>query len=97
MMSHLVAYNLKSLTSAKEMSTDTRFRAGNKTSATFQPSVQPFLQYINDKNVSDDHSTSKEATDVLYQRTIVICVIINCTKDRTKQNKSKLNKTLKLW
>ena len=95
MMSHLVAYNLKILTSAKQMST--RFRAGNEASATFQPSGLLCRPYISDKNVSHDHSTSKEATDVLYQRAIVICVIINCTKDRTKQNKSKLNKTLKLW
>ena len=95
MMSHLVAYNFKILTSAKQMST--RFRAGNEASATFQPSGLLCRPYISDKNVSHDHSTSKEATDVLYQRTIVICVIINCTKDRTKQNKSKLNKTLKFW
>ena len=87
MMSHLVAYNLKILTSAKQMST--RFRAGNEASSTFQPSGKLYRPYINDKNDPDDHSTSKEATDVSYPRTIIICDIIEYTKDRTKQNKSK--------
>ena len=74
------------------MSTATRFRAGNETSVTFQPSGKLYRPYINDKNDSDEHSTSKEATDVLYPRTIIIYDIIEYTKDRTKQNKSKLNK-----
>ena len=91
MMSYLLAYKIKILTGAKQMSTATRFRAGNETSVTFQPSGKLYRPYINDKNHSDDHSTSKEATDVSYPRTI-ICDIIDCTKDRTKQNKSKLNK-----
>ena len=91
MMSHLVAYNFKILTGTKQMSTATRFRAGNETSATIQPSGKLYRPYINDKNYSDDHSTSKEATDVSYPRTIIICDIIEY---RTKQNKSKLNKLL---
>ena len=82
MMSYLVAYNFKILTGAKQMSTVSRFRAGNETSATFQPSGKLHRPYINDKNVPDDHSTSKEATDVLYPRTIIICDIIKNTKDR---------------
>ena len=92
MMSYLVAYNFKILTGAKQMSTATRFKAGNETSQTLQPTGKLYRPYINDKNDPDDHSTSKEATDVLYPRTIIICDIIEYTKDRTKQNKSKLNK-----
>ena len=92
MMSYLLAYKIKILTGAKQMSTATRFRAGNETSATFQPSGKLYRPYINDKNVPDDHSTSKEATDVSYQRTIIRYDIIEYMKDRTKQNKSKLNK-----
>ena len=92
MMSYLVAYNFKILTGAKQMSTATRFKAGNDTNLTFQPTGKLYRPYINDKNDYDDHSTSKEATDVSYPRTIIICDIIEYTKDKTKQNKSKLNK-----
>ena len=92
MMSYLLAYKFKILTGANQMSAVTRFKAGNDTNLTFQPTGKLYRPYINDKNYSDDHSTSKEATDVSYPRTIIICDIIDCTKDRTKQNKSKLNK-----
>ena len=76
MMSYLLAYKFKILTGAKQMSTATRFKAGNDTSLTFQPTGKLYRPYINDKNDSDDHSTSKEATDVEHPRTIIHCDII---------------------
>ena len=94
MMSYLLAYKFKILTGANEMSAATRFKAEIDTSLTFQPTGKLYRPYINDKNDYDDHSTSKEATDVKHPRTIIRCDIIEYTKDRTKRNKIKLNKLL---
>ena len=92
MMLYLLAYKFKILTGANQMSAATRFKAGYDTNLTFQPTGKLYRPYISNNNDPDSHSTSKEATDVSHPRTIIRCDNIEYTKERTKQNKFKLNK-----
>ena len=96
MMLYLLAYKFKILTGANQMSAATRFKAGNDTNLTFQPTGKLYRPYISNNNDPDSHSTSKEATDVTHPKTINRCDNFEYTKDRTKRNKFQIKQTINL-